>query len=104
MDNEWVPGWALFCGKDCCDGVWIQRIGSEAVDGLCCKGDEAAGAKEFCGVGDVCGVGGVEVESLHQGLGPRAEGLENKNNFIVAKCQISGVMCRLYWAHAGYRD
>jgi len=67
MDDERVPGGALLGYEDAGDSVWIQRIGSEAVDGLGGEGDEATGSEEFGGAGDIIGIGGVEVKCLHSG-------------------------------------
>ena len=45
VDDEGVPGGALLGGEDARDGLRVESIGSQAVDSLCGKGHEAAGAE-----------------------------------------------------------
>ena len=87
VDNEWVPGGALFGFEDFGDGFRRKRIGAEAVDGLGGEGYGAARTEDVGGALDVGGVVGVEMEGWwHSGYGSGLEvcGVPSKRNGTVA--------------------
>jgi hypothetical protein len=51
MDYERVVARAALDGKDALDGVRVQRVGTEAVDRLSRKGDQAPAAEPYDSVG-----------------------------------------------------
>ena len=57
MDNEWTGGGAAFDGIDARDCFRVKSAGTEAVDGLRGKGDQASHAEQLGGSGNFDGAG-----------------------------------------------
>ena len=73
VDDERVEGGAVFGGEDFGDGVWVESIGGEAVDGFGGEGDGFASGEEFDGSVDgilkkIGTIGGCDF-GLHESTG-----------------------------------
>lgn len=73
VDDERVEGGAVFGDEDFGDGVWVEGIGGEAVDGFGGESDGFAGGEEFDGSADgllekIGTIGGCDF-GLHESTG-----------------------------------
>ena len=72
VHNDRIPRGALFGCENAGDGVGIESIGAEAVDGFGGQGDQAAGTKDLCRLSDcslrLVGVDASWVDDKAQGL------------------------------------
>jgi hypothetical protein len=61
VDDQGIISGALFGEEDLSDGVLVEGIGSQAVDGLGGKSDEPSGADDGRGAGDMLFGGGEDL-------------------------------------------
>ena len=66
VDDEGIEKWALLGLEDAGSGLGIKRMASEAVNGLCGKGDKLAGSEKCSGLLDAGGVA-TEKARVHTG-------------------------------------